>query len=590
MHNDNSTEKRADFYRRIRQQHLTPLWEALHSLVPAQPAGGCQAALWRYRELRPFLLEAGDLISAEEAVRRVLVLENPDLPGQSAITPSLYAGLQLILPGEIAPSHRHTQSALRFVVEGYGAYTSVDGERTRMEPGDFIITPSWTWHDHGNRAAAEGGEPVVWLDGLDIPMLRFFGATFAENHDEPVQPLRRGEGDSLARYGSNMLPLRHQPTTPTSPLFSYPYARSREALERLARLERPDPWEGHKLRYVNPATGGWAMPTIATCLQLLPAGFLGQPARSTDASVYSVVEGSGVAQIGGRRFAFEAKDLFVVPSWAELRLEAGATDCVLFSFSDRPVQQALGILRESRETLAHRRTRPMNHLFAPEAPVSLTIHGSDQTFPVRRVYCVGRNYAAHAREMGFDPKREPPFFFCKPADAVVPVAAGSTLELAYPSQTGNYHYEIELVAAIGKGGCDIPLEQAEEHVWGYAVGLDMTRRDLQMRMREMGRPWEIGKAFDRSAPIGPLYPASQVGHPRHAAISLQVDGEDRQRSDIDQLIWSVAETVSYLSRFFELRPGDLVFTGTPEGVGAVERGERMLGAIDGLGELSVRVV
>lgn len=261
MHNDNSTEKRADFYRRIRQQHLTPLWEALHNLVPAQPAGGCQAALWRYRELRPFLLEAGDLISAEEAVRRVLVLENPDLPGQSAITPSLYAGLQLILPGEIAPSHRHTQSALRFVVEGYGAYTSVDGERTRMEPGDFIITPSWTWHDHGNRPAAEGGEPVVWLDGLDIPMLRFFGATFAESYGEPVQPLRRGEGDSLARYGSNMLPLRHQPTTPTSPLFSYPYARSREVLERLARLERPDPWEGHKLRYVNPATGGWAMPT-----------------------------------------------------------------------------------------------------------------------------------------------------------------------------------------------------------------------------------------------------------------------------------------------------------------------------------------
>ncbi|HBN8234910.1 gentisate 1,2-dioxygenase [Pseudomonas paraeruginosa] len=353
MHNDNSTEKRADFYRRIRQQHLTPLWEALHSLVPAQPAGGCRAALWRYRELRPFLLEAGDLISAEEAIRRVLVLENPDLPGQSAITPSLYAGLQLILPGEIAPSHRHTQSALRFVVEGRGAYTSVDGERTHMEPGDFIITPSWTWHDHGNRSSVEGGEAVVWLDGLDIPMLRFFGATFAENHGEPVQPLLREEGDSAARYGSNLLPLRHQPASPTSPLFSYPYARSREALWRLSRQESPDPWEGHKLRYANPATGGWAMPTIATCLQLLPAGFSGQPARSTDASVYSVVEGSGVAHIGGQRFAFEARDLFVVPSWAELRLEAGASDCVLFSFSDRPVQQALGILRESRETLAH---------------------------------------------------------------------------------------------------------------------------------------------------------------------------------------------------------------------------------------------
>ncbi len=233
----------------------------------------------------------------------------------------------------------------------------------------------------------------------------------------------------------------------------------------------------------------------------------------------------------------------------------------------------------------------MSHLFAPEAPVSLTIHGSDQTFPVRRVYCVWPQLRRPRPGNGLRSRARAAVLLLQAGtDAVVPVAAGSTLELAYPNQTGNYHYEIELVAAIGKGGCDIPLEQAEQHVWGYAVGLDMTRRDLQMRMREMGRPWEIGKAFDRSAPIGPLYPASQVGHPRHAAISLQVDGEDRQRSDIDQLIWSVAETVSYLSRFFELRPGDLVFTGTPEGVGAVERGERMLGAIDGLGELSVRVV
>ncbi|MDF5946528.1 fumarylacetoacetate hydrolase family protein [Pseudomonas aeruginosa] len=232
----------------------------------------------------------------------------------------------------------------------------------------------------------------------------------------------------------------------------------------------------------------------------------------------------------------------------------------------------------------------MSYLFAPEAPVSLTIHGSDQTFPVRRVYCVGRNYAAHAREMGLIPSASRRSSSASRPTRWSRSPPAAPWELAYPSQTGNYHYEIELVAAIGKGGCDIPLEQAEEHVWGYAVGLDMTRRDLQMRMREMGRPWEIGKAFDRSAPIGPLYPASQVGHPRHAAISLQVDGEDRQRSDIDQLIWSVAETVSYLSRFFELRPGDLVFTGTPEGVGAVERGERMLGTIDGLGELSVRVV
>ncbi|MFJ4345298.1 fumarylacetoacetate hydrolase family protein [Pseudomonas sp. NPDC089401] len=232
----------------------------------------------------------------------------------------------------------------------------------------------------------------------------------------------------------------------------------------------------------------------------------------------------------------------------------------------------------------------MTDLFEPAAITRLPIAGSDQHFPVRRVYCVGRNYAAHAREMGFDPDREPPFFFCKPADAVVPVAEGQTLELAYPAETRNYHYEIELVAAIGKGGRDIPLEQASEHVFGYAVGLDMTRRDLQMKMREMGRPWEIGKAFDASAPIAPLHPASQVGHPAQAAIWLQVEGLDRQRSDIDKLIWSVPETIAYLSRFFALQPGDLIMTGTPEGVGPVEVGELMVGGIDGLGELHVRVI
>ncbi len=232
----------------------------------------------------------------------------------------------------------------------------------------------------------------------------------------------------------------------------------------------------------------------------------------------------------------------------------------------------------------------MTYLFEPAAPTSLPIAGSDQRFPVRRVYCVGRNYAAHAREMGFDPDREPPFFFCKPADAVVPVADGQTLELPYPAQTSNYHYEIELVAAIGKGGRDIPLEQANQHVFGYAVGLDMTRRDLQMKMREMGRPWEIGKAFDASAPIAPLYPASQVGHPAQAGIWLQVEGQDRQRSDIDKLIWSVPETIAYLSRFFELQPGDLIMTGTPEGVGPVVAGELMVGGVDGLGEIHVRVI
>ena len=232
----------------------------------------------------------------------------------------------------------------------------------------------------------------------------------------------------------------------------------------------------------------------------------------------------------------------------------------------------------------------MTFVFPPEASIAVPVVGSDAQFAVRRVYCVGRNYAAHAREMGFDPDREPPFFFCKPADAVVPVAYGETLELAYPSQTQNYHYEAELVAVIGKGGSDIALDHALDHVWGYAVGLDMTRRDLQMKMREMGRPWEIGKAFDRSAPLGPIHPASEAGHFESGSLWLSVNGETKQKSDVSHLIWSVAETVSDLSNFFRLEPGDVIFTGTPEGVGAVKQGDTMKVGVERLGELTVRVV
>ena len=189
---------REQLYRDMAPLNLTPLWEVLHALVPQQPASPCVPALWKYDEVRPFLMRAGEAITAEEAVRRVLILENPKLRGQSAVTQSLYAGLQLILPGEVAPSHRHTQSALRFIVEGSGAYTAVDGERTTMRPGDFIITPSWTWHDHGHEGrhpgdaqGSETGEPVVWLDGLDIPMIRFFDAGFAENDTAKSQQVTR---------------------------------------------------------------------------------------------------------------------------------------------------------------------------------------------------------------------------------------------------------------------------------------------------------------------------------------------------------------------------------------------------------------
>ncbi|MFM0742117.1 fumarylacetoacetate hydrolase family protein [Paraburkholderia xenovorans] len=232
----------------------------------------------------------------------------------------------------------------------------------------------------------------------------------------------------------------------------------------------------------------------------------------------------------------------------------------------------------------------MAFIFPPEAPVGVPVIGTSDRFAVRRVYCVGRNYVAHAREMGFDPDREPPFFFCKPADAIVPIDSGGTLELAYPSQTQNYHYEAELVAVIGKGGSDIAVEHALDHVWGYAVGLDMTRRDLQMKMREMGRPWEIGKAFDRSAPLGPIHPASAVGHLNSGAVWLTVNGVTKQKSDVSYLIWSVAETVADLSKYFGLEPGDVIYTGTPEGVGAVKAGDVIAVGVERLGELKVLVV
>jgi gentisate 1,2-dioxygenase len=336
-----TAEERKAFYERIGSENLAPLWEVLGELVPPRPRTPCVPALWRYETVRRHLLEAGRLITAREAERRVLVLENPGLRGASSITHTLYAGLQLILPGEVAPSHRHVQSALRFVVEGTGAYTAVDGERATMHPGDFIITPSWTFHDHGN----PGTEPVIWLDGLDIPIVAFLDAGFAERHPQEVQPVTRPEGDALARYGENLLPLEHVPTSRTTPIFSYPYDRTRAALERLERNGPLHPRHGVKMQYANPATGGYPMPTLAAFIQLLPAGFHGEPHRSTDGTVYAVVEGHGASAVGEQRFEWGPRDVFVVPSWCKVCHEA-REDAVLFSFSDRPVQKALGLWRE----------------------------------------------------------------------------------------------------------------------------------------------------------------------------------------------------------------------------------------------------
>jgi gentisate 1,2-dioxygenase len=335
---------RQAFYRRMDKDNLAPLWETLANLIPDEPVTEAKPGFWKYRQIRPFITEAGNLITAREAIRRVLVLENPGMRGKTTITQSLYCGLQLILPGEIAPSHRHSQSALRLIVEGSGAYTAVDGERTVMHPGDFIITPSWTWHDHGN----PGSEPVVWMDGLDVNIVQLFAAQFHEVYPEEVQPVTRAENTMNNRFGNNLAPL--EPVSPfgkTSPLFNYPYERTREVLGRLAREGEPDACHGWKMRFTNPLTGGWAMPTIGTMVQLLPKGFRSAPYRSTDGMVWSVIEGEGRVSLGGTWHDFEPRDTFVAPSWVPVLLEAN-DEVVLFSYSDRPAQEALGLFREKR--------------------------------------------------------------------------------------------------------------------------------------------------------------------------------------------------------------------------------------------------
>ncbi|WP_375409972.1 fumarylacetoacetate hydrolase family protein [uncultured Methylobacterium sp.] len=226
----------------------------------------------------------------------------------------------------------------------------------------------------------------------------------------------------------------------------------------------------------------------------------------------------------------------------------------------------------------------------PNPPrIVLPIVGSDDLFPVRRVYCIGRNYAAHAREMGADPDREPPFFFMKPADALQVVPEDAVAEHPYPPRTANYHFEVELVAALGEGGADIPVEVAGRHVYGYAIGLDMTRRDLQDEAKKLARPWDLGKAADFSAPIGPLHRVEAVGGLASGAITLDVDGDRRQAGDLSDMIWSIPEQIALLSTYFTLAPGDLIFTGTPSGVGPVERGQTMLAQIAGLGTISLVV-
>lgn len=330
----------AEAYKKMDQYSAIPLWEIYHMLVSLEPTPMGQPHIWRYADLRPLLLDAGQKISAEEAERRVLALKNPGLE-RPGIAQTLFAGLQLVLPGEVAPAHRHTQGAIRFVLESTGGYTAVEGERCTMERGDFITTPGWCWHDHENT----GNGPMIWLDGLDVPLVNFFGVRFAEENEADQQPIHRKDNDSERRFGRGLRPFNGAEQKPFSPVFRYPYGSARDALMQIAASDIIDPKHGYKMVYANPNDGGHVLPTIAAFLQYLPKGFDTSGYRSTESTVFSVVEGKGKARIGTTELAFEENDTFVIPNWTTFQL-GSSEDAVLFSFSDRAAQEKLGIYRQ----------------------------------------------------------------------------------------------------------------------------------------------------------------------------------------------------------------------------------------------------
>jgi gentisate 1,2-dioxygenase len=334
---------RSEFYRRLRPENLAPLWEVLAALVTPTPRTPAVPAAWSFERIRPMLMEAGDIISAAEAERRVLILENPALPGQSRITQTLYAGLQLILPREIAPAHRHAQNALRFIMDGDGAFTALDGERAYMHRYDLILTPGLLWHDHGN----ETNEPMIWLDGLDIPLIQMLDGSFVEHReDRGPWPTTRPAGDARLRWGRNLRPVHHnRRSRQANPLFIYPYSEWRETLEGLRGSEDPHPHDGHLMEFINPIDGGSVMATISAFARLVPSGFVTRAARATDGMIHVVIEGSGSMRVDGDRFPLTPGTIVAAPSWSERTIEA-AEDLVVFSYSDRATQERLSIWRE----------------------------------------------------------------------------------------------------------------------------------------------------------------------------------------------------------------------------------------------------
>ena len=330
------------FSERINPLSISPLWERKIKMIPGSQ---CVAHVWPYSMTRPLLDESTLLIEKKEADRRVLMLENPSLRGSSFISNSLFAGLQIIMPGEIAPSHRHTPNALRFVMDGEGAYTSVNGEKVSIYPGDFIVTPNWSWHDHGNL----GKSAVVWMDGLDTPFTTLFGAHFRENYPVDIFPVSKENGFGHALYGSNLLPLGDGNSNEPNPcsLLHYSFDKTRDALLKMSKDKgfQVDKAHGYKLRYANPLNGSYPFKTMAAFMQMLPQDFRGQKYRTTENTVFNLAYGSCRVYLEDRTVDLSAHDVMVIPSWEKYSFEA-EKESMIFSFSDRAAQQALGFWRE----------------------------------------------------------------------------------------------------------------------------------------------------------------------------------------------------------------------------------------------------
>ena len=338
-------EQLQEFYRDLAPQSLGALWTAQEEVLTNEPKSKALPHLWRWSELRPRALQAAELVGTQEAERRVLMLLNPGLNGRVATTNTLFSGLQIVMPGEAASAHRHTPAALRFVIQSEGGYTTVDGEKIPMNPGDLVLTPNWTWHDHGN----DTRDPMIWLDGLDLPLVHLLESVFFESFPEDVQPVTQPVDRSQRMYGAGGLsPGWQTPVGAHSPLMHYPWDQARAALLRLAPETDGSPHDGVILEYTDPRTGGPVMPTMACHVQLIRPGEHTLAHRHTSSAIYHVVEGSGSTVVDGQVFDWEEKDVFCVPGWTfhEHVNRSSVEPAILFSFSDQPVLRSLNLLRE----------------------------------------------------------------------------------------------------------------------------------------------------------------------------------------------------------------------------------------------------